>query len=164
MLENESFLFEKFLQKSEYCVSGFSLGAIEALEYVYNNENRVDLIQLFSPAFFHDKDETFKTSQIKSFEKNEALYTKIFLKNISYPSKIDLKQYYKKDSLDRLKFLLNYRFRVELLESLRSRGIKIELYVGLKDKIIDPINCQLFFQDFATITEIKEGGHILWRD
>ncbi|RUM67300.1 MAG: alpha/beta hydrolase [Sulfurospirillum sp.] len=164
MLENESFLFDRFLSRSEYCVAGFSLGAIEALEYAIGTNKRVDRLLLFSPAFFQDKDELFKTSQIKAFKKNEKLYQEIFFKNISHPSKMDLSSYYKKDTVERLKYLLNYQYSKKILKSLESRGVKLEVFIGLKDKIIDPVNTTNFFQEFATITQIKEGGHILWID
>jgi len=164
MLKNESFLFDRFLKKSSYSVAGFSLGAIEALEFVSSSKDRVDLIQLFSPAFFQDKDESFKNGQISAFLKNESLYKEIFFKNIAYPSSLDLSDYYKKESVDRLKYLLNYRYLPHIFDDLKIRGVEIEVYLGSLDKIIDPIKTKSFFQEFATIIEIKRGGHILWID
>ena len=164
MLKNESFLFDRFLNRSSYSVAGFSLGAIEALEFVLSSKNRVDLIQLFSPAFFQDKDESFKNGQINAFLKNERLYKEIFFKNIAYPFTLDLSDHYKKESVDRLRYLLNYHYLPSMFDNLKSRGVKIEVYLGSLDKIIDPIKAKSFFQQFATIIEIKRGGHILWID
>ena len=51
-LNGEKELFKEYLIDSEFSVAGFSYGAIEAFEYVYNGKDRVDRLILLSPAFF----------------------------------------------------------------------------------------------------------------
>jgi len=49
MFKNEKKCFKEFLKDSQFTVSGFSLGAILAFEYVLANPNkRIDILQLFS--------------------------------------------------------------------------------------------------------------------
>lgn len=57
-LQNESYLFDSFIKNSDYTVCGFSYGAIKAFEYTIKqieNGNRIDTLQLLSPAFFRVK-------------------------------------------------------------------------------------------------------------
>ena len=61
-LQNESHFFDSFILKSDYCVCGFSYGAIKALRYAkeqLENRQRIDTLQLFSPAFFQTKTQKF---------------------------------------------------------------------------------------------------------
>jgi len=160
-LENESELFDEFLDRSDYSVAGFSLGVIKALEFVNECENRVDKLQLFSPAFFQDKDEKYKRVQLLHFRKDEKSYIENFLKNIAYPSTVDMKNYYKKDTIDELKKLLEYRYDIDMLNSIIKRGIKIEVYIGVDDKIVDHKKVEDFFKQFATIYILKNRGHTI---
>ena len=93
-LEGESSVFDEYLKKGDYRVSGFSLGAIEAFEYSLNSSDRIDTLQFFSPAFFQDRSEKFKRLQTLSYKKDQTSYEEQFLKNISYPSSIDMKKYF----------------------------------------------------------------------
>jgi predicted esterase len=68
--QNEQILFENFLLKNDFTVAGFSYGAIRAFEYALKNRHRIDTLQLFSPAFFQDKSESFKKLQLLAFQKN----------------------------------------------------------------------------------------------
>jgi len=80
-LQNEEYLFEPFLKKGEYTVSGFSYGAIKALNTVIKaleDKKRVDTLQLLSPAFFQSKPEKFKRVQLMSYKKNTAVYLEQF--------------------------------------------------------------------------------------
>jgi len=80
-LKNEQELFSEYLIKNEFAVGGFSYGAIKAFEYVLNSKNRVDTLQLFSPANFSDKDKKFKKITTYSLsKKSKTLYTKFFKK------------------------------------------------------------------------------------
>jgi hypothetical protein len=158
----EEKLFKEYLNKSEYSVSGFSLGAIRAFKYVLNTTNRVDTLQLFSPAFFQEKDEKFKRLQTISYKKNSKAYEKQFLENIAYPSTCDMRKYFKQDTLESLQELLEFKWEANELKLIRERGINIEVYLGEKDKIIDSKNAYDFFKEYATVYFIKEGGHILW--
>ncbi len=161
-LQGEEELFERFLYRSEFTVAGFSKGAIEAIELVLNSKNRVDSLQLFSPAFFQDKDERFKRAQLLHFKKDRESYIKNFLKNVAYPSKIELDRYYREGSYDELKMLLEYRYKKEDLQKIGDRGVLIEVYVADDDIIVDANTVVEFFKDFATIYRQKRGGHTLW--
>ena len=55
-LKGEKELFKEYIIENDFTVSGFSYGAQKAVEYVLSTDNRVDLLQLFSPAFFNKKD------------------------------------------------------------------------------------------------------------
>ena len=58
--ENESEIFDEYLEINDFTVSGFSYGAIKAFEEVLASNKRVDKLQLFSPAFFQSFDKKFK--------------------------------------------------------------------------------------------------------
>ncbi|WP_238593468.1 hypothetical protein [Sulfurospirillum diekertiae] len=72
-LANEQELFSSYLNQSDFTVAGFSYGAIKAFEYTLTCKERIDTLQLFSPAFFEDKDAKFKKLQTLSFSKNSEL-------------------------------------------------------------------------------------------
>ncbi|MCH9813944.1 MAG: pimelyl-ACP methyl ester esterase BioV [Epsilonproteobacteria bacterium] len=160
-LHNEADLFATYHDSSEYCVSGFSLGAIEAFEYLSNTKKRLDKLQLFSPAFFQNKRDKFKRLQTISYQKDQKNYEETFLKNIAYPSDIDMHCYFKKDDLRALEKLLNFVWKPEALETLIKRGVEIEVYLGSEDKIIDVEAAYDFFKPYATLYLLKQRGHIL---
>ncbi len=158
---HEAQLFKKLLAEGDFVVAGFSKGAIEACEYVADTQARVDLLQLFSPAYFMNKTDAFKKAQEEAYRKNPQLYLKRFLKNVAYPSRIDLQPWLCAEEPDTLAWLMHYRWDQALLENIVHRGVCIEVYLGGKDKIIDPEATKAFFQPYATVYTIKEGGHIL---
>ncbi|QDF28762.1 pimelyl-ACP methyl ester esterase BioV [Halarcobacter anaerophilus] len=160
-LENEKELFKEYLCEKSLCIAGFSYGAIKAFEYVYNSDTRVDLLQLFSPAFFQTMDKKTKRLQLMFFKKDKDEYIKNFLENVSFPSNIEMEKYFKEGTSLELEELLNYIWDKEKLQKLVDRGIKIEVFLGQKDKIIDSKGAKEFFKDFATVYYIKEKGHIL---
>ncbi|MBE0492031.1 MAG: pimelyl-ACP methyl ester esterase BioV [Sulfurospirillum sp.] len=160
-LRDESDLFDAFTCKSEFCVVGFSYGAIKALEYALHVNTRIDKIQLISPAFFQDKEEKFKKLQTLYFAKDPQKYSEDFLKNIAYPSKILIEKYFHMQSIEELRELLYYEWEGQKLECLRAKGIEIELFIGEKDKIIDPLKVKEFFQPYSTVYFIKNVGHAL---
>lgn len=160
-LKDESELFEEFTCKSELSVCGFSYGAIKAFEYTLRCEERIDTLQLFSPAFFMDKDEKFKKLQTLYFQKDSNAYCNNFLENVTYSSNVVMKKYFAQGSLEELKELLYYTWQNEDLKKLCERGVKIEVYLGEKDKIIDSHHVKDFFKPYATIYTIKDVGHIL---
>ncbi|NCB14181.1 MAG: alpha/beta hydrolase, partial [Erysipelotrichia bacterium] len=47
------------------------------------------------------------------------------------------------------------------LQNLIDKGVKIEVYLGANDKIIEASIAQEFFKKFATVYYIKEKGHLL---
>ena len=160
-LENEKEIFNDYIIENDFAVSGFSYGAIKAFEEVLNSSKRVDLLQLFSPAFFQTQDKKFKRMQLMFFNKNADEYCKNFLENIAYPSTINMNDYFKEGSYEELDELLNYVWDEEKLQALVDRGTKIEIYLGSEDKIIDSNKAKDFFVKYATIYYIKNVGHIL---
>lgn len=157
-LKGESELFNSFTCRGDFCVIGFSYGAQKALEYVFTCKDRIDKIQLISPAFFMDKSEKYKKLQTIHFRKDSDLYCKNFLSNVT---KKDISNYFQKGSLEELKELLFYDWDREKLIKINKLGIDIEVYLGEKDKIIDSQQAKNFFQEFATIYYIKDKGHLL---
>lgn len=160
-LQNEEELFRPYLKNSIYTVAGFSRGAIYALEFALQSDVRIDTLQLISPAFFMDQDEAYKKAQLHYFKKNPQLYMRQFLKNIAYPHSIDLSSYTEMEDTEALAYLLYYQWKEEDLQRLRQKGIFLEIYLGERDKIINSLNAKKFFQPYAEIYFIKEGGHIL---
>lgn len=160
-LANEQELFAPYLIQSDFTVAGFSYGAIKALEYAIAHQERIDTLQLFSPAFFHDKDAKFKKLQTLSFSKNSAAYTQNFMQNIVYPSSFDIQPFFKQGILEELNELLHYAWNEERLRALKERGINIEVYVGEQDAIINAMAVKDFFVPYATVYYFKRVGHIL---
>ncbi len=159
--QNEQELFDNFLVKNDFTVAGFSYGAIKAFEESYNCFGRVDLLQLFSPAFFQDRDDRFKKLQITAFKKNSGKYMDNFYKNAIYPSTKLLQKYKKNPNIKDLEELLYYDWDDVKLEALLRRGVNIEVYLGKYDKITDTKKVLEFFRNFATIYFLNKGGHIL---
>ena len=160
-LANEQELFTPYLNQSDFTVAGFSYGAIKAFEYAFTCNERVDTLQLFSPAFFGDKDAKFKKLQTLSFSKNSDLYTQNFMQSCVYPSTFDIQHFFKQGSLEELSELLNYTWDEERLQALKERGVNIEVYVGESDTIINSLHVKDFFVPFASVYYLKRVGHIL---
>jgi hypothetical protein len=160
-LKNESELFDEFIIKNDFTVSGFSYGAIKAFEEVLSTNSRVDKLQLFSPAFFQTKDKKFKRMQLMFYKKDEDAYCNNFLENISYPSNIDCNKYFKQGTYLELEELIYYEWNEDKLEALMNKGVKIEVFLGFEDKIIDSEKAKDFFMKYATVYFIKDVGHIL---
>lgn len=160
-LKDEKELFNEYLIENNFTVSGFSYGAIKAFEYVLNTDKRVDILQLFSPAFFQTQDKRFKRTQLMFFKKDENSYCENFLENIAFPSKFNMSKYFQKGTLEELDELINYTWDETLFQSIVDKEIKIEVYLGVEDKIIDANKACEFFKQFATVYYIKNKGHIL---
>jgi len=160
-LEKEEELFSEYSLKNDFTVAGFSYGAQRAFDYVINTNDRVDLLQLFSPAFFQNKDKKYKRMQVMYFKKDPLKYSDNFLSNSIYPSAHDLQKYFTQGSYEDLETLLNYHWSETKLELLLSKGVKIEVFLGCEDKIIDALETKKFFQKYANVYMIKNAGHIL---
>jgi len=159
-LDNEENLFDEYREKSDFIVAGFSYGAIKALEYVLNTDNRVDKLQLFSPAYFNDKDKKYKRMQLIYFKKDAELYCSNFLKNASFTSE-HIKKYFKMGTYEELEELLTYEWSHKKMGILKEKNITLEIYLGDEDKIINAQNALEFFRDFGEVYYIKNKGHIL---
>lgn len=160
-LKNEKELFSEYLIENDFTLSGFSYGAIKAFEEVLSTNKRVDLLQLFSPSFFQDKDKKYKRMQLMFFKKDEIAYCSNFLENIASPKSLDTTPYFTFGTYEELEELLTYEWSEKKLQQVLDKGIKIEVYLGSEDKIIDSVKAKEFFKDFATVYYIKQKGHIL---
>ncbi len=160
-LKNEEILFKDYLIDNDFTVAGFSYGAIKAFEEVYNSTIRVDRLILLSPAFFQNHKKSFIRTQLRYFKSNRDSYLKEFLKNIAYPSAIDLTQYISNGTIDELEDLLLYRWSEERLLELIQRGVTLEVFIGGMDKIIDSEMVFNFFSKITTTYLLKDKGHIL---
>jgi hypothetical protein len=159
-LKNEKELFSDFLIENDFTISGFSYGAIKAFEYGLESNNRIDKLQLFSPAFFNDKNDKFKRLQMMFFSKDSNEYAKNFLSNCGFDEELS-KKYFTLGSSKELNELLYYMWDEKKLQSLKDRGVFIEIYLGGKDSIINPqIACD-FFKEFGEVYFIKDASHIL---
>ncbi len=159
--KNESEIFSEYLESNDFTVCGFSYGAIKAFEEVLNSDLRVDKLQLFSPAFFQNYDDKFKRTQLMYFKKDANAYVETFLQNVIYPSNLDISKYFELGTSEQLEELLNYNWSEEKLQEVVEKGVKIEVYLGGIDKIIDSSKAKDFFKNFATVYYIKEKGHLL---
>jgi hypothetical protein len=162
-LKNEAYLFDEYIKKSEYSVCGFSYGAIAALRMtieMLNAGKRVDALQLFSPAFFQTKDEKFKRVQMLTHSKNRLEYMKHFIDSCFYPYEKKIVEF-KKTTRDELSELLNYKYNIEDLKKIEESGVKIEVYLGGEDMIIDVQGAKDFFIEIATVSYIKSANHFL---
>ena len=162
-LSNEDGYFDDYIDKSKYSISGFSYGSIfackEVLEYL-NNSKRVDTLQLFSPVFFQNKSDKFKRLQTMSYKKDKEEYLEHFIKSCFLP--------YKEKSLERIEStseeldeLLRYEWDIKELQYIQNSGVKIEVYLGGEDKIIDVLGAKEFFLPISTVTYIKDANHFL---
>ena len=162
-LKNDGHFFKEYIHDSDYSVCGFSYGATKALKYVKEqlmDSKRVDTLQLFSPVFFQTKSQEFKKTQILGFKKDRKSYMEEFVKAAFYPHpKRDLEHY--DANLDELEELLNYVWDAKELQFLVSKGVKLEVYLGGEDKIIDVNGAREFFLKAATVTYIKNANHFL---
>jgi hypothetical protein len=122
-LEGEKELFKEYIVENDYTVAGFSYGGQKAFEYVSETENRVDLLQLFSPAFFNDKDTKYKRMQLMFFKKDTKQYCDNFLSNCGL-DKDSIDKYFKQGSFEELDELLHYVWDEEKLRKLIEKKNK----------------------------------------
>ena len=159
-LKGEQELLDSYIVDNDFTISGFSYGAIKALEYTIKIDKRVDKLQLFSPAYFNDKDKKYKRMQLLYFTKDSKKYCTNFLKNSGF-SDLQSKKYFQQGSYDELNELLNYQWTEEKMQNLVDKNIKLEVYLGSNDKIIDPHKALNFFREFGEVYFIKNSSHIL---
>ena len=160
-LQNEEELFKDFTIESDLCVAGFSYGAQKAFEYVYNSKERIDRLILLSPAFFQTQKPSFIRTQLRYFKAGQEAYVKQFLQNVTFPSNLDLSNYLKVGTREDLEELLTYTWEKEKIEEVLDRGITIEVFLGIEDKIIDAQVVFNFFSPLSTTYFMKDMGHIL---
>ncbi len=162
-LIREEYLFDKYLDNSAYCISGFSYGAIKAFKEVQKcleSGKRVDTLQLLSPAFFQTNSTKFKRLQKLAYSKNRLEYMKQFIDSCFKPYEKKIIEY-KKSTKEELDELLNYIWDLHELQKLVDKGVKIEVYLGSFDAIIDAHGAKEFFLQVSTVTYIKNANHFL---
>jgi len=151
-LKGEEELFAEYLQECEFCVAGFSFGAQKALEYALYSKKRVDKLQLFSPAFFSYSKKAVDIN-LHAFEKNKDAYIKNFLTKAGLYDK----KYLCSCTKDELVSLFTFDWeKISLL-----KGVKIEIFIGEFDKIIDSKKAYGFFKNYADVYLIKKANHFL---
>lgn len=164
-LKNDQRFFEPLLKKSDYCVAGFSYGAIKALEYtesLLRASKRVDTLQLFSPAFFQTKSLQFQKLQLRGYQKDEDLYLKNFI-HACFAPYAEEKISHTSHTIEQLQELLSYKWNLDTLCEISSQGVRIEVYLGSEDRIIDAKGAHEFFKEVATVTLFNGANHFLQR-
>lgn len=162
-LQHEKEQFTQYLVESTYCIAGFSYGAQQAFEYVYNAKTRIDRLILLSPAFFQTEKSSFIRTQLRYFEAGQEAYIKQFLANVAYPSRLDLSNYLKVGKKEELEALLTYTWDNKKIKEVLDRGTTIEVFLGQDDKIIDAQKAFEFFAPLITTYLMKNVGHVLKR-
>jgi len=94
------------------------------------------------------------------FKKDSQTYSDNFLANCGFSKELAMK-YFQEGTYKELEELLSYEWDKEKLQKLIDKNIKIEIYLGSDDKIIDANVALEFFKQFGEVYFIKEKGHIL---
>ena len=162
-LKDDSSFFSKYLKQGGYNVAGFSYGAIKAFEYALSCKERVDTLQLFSPAFFQTKPESFKRVQKMAYKKDNEKYLSHFIKGCFEPHELKNTLHVSTKESE-LEELLSYEWDSEKLKDIKACGVQIEVYLGSEDKIIDVAAAKEFFLPFATTYVINGANHFLQID
>lgn len=162
--ENEKGLFTPLIElEGEYTLNGFSYGAIlafkEALKAIQNRQ-RVQVLNLFSPAFFQDRKPSFLKAQILGFKKDSQTYIQNFLSLCGNPPPC----YFKKGTLEELEELLFFQWREEELSFLQKKGVQINVFIGGKDLILSPEATMRFFAPYCVVYFYKALNHCLQHD
>jgi esterase/lipase len=154
---DERELFGEYLDEGEFCVAGFSYGAQKALIDAVHTHKRVDKLQLISPAFFTFNQKAINL-QLKSFQTNKQNYIQTFLTNVIYPTNRDISKYIDECEYEQLEELFSFNWN--LIHHLDKR-IKLEVFIGEKDKIINVKQAVKFFKSFGEVYVLKDKGHLL---
>jgi len=160
-LKAEEEFFSNYLIDSDYAIAGFSHGSQRALEYAYNSQERIDRLTLISPAFFQNHKKSFVKTQLRYFKSDKKAYQKEFLKNVVYPSTISLDKHIVEGTYEELDDLLSYVWQEEKIKALIKKGIKIEVFMGDSDKIVDAEKSFEFFSKLVPVYLLKGKGHLL---
>lgn len=159
-LKNDALFFDAWLDRRQYTVAGFSYGAIKAVEYVDASTHRIDRLQLFSPAYFCNKNEAFRRLQLRGFDRDPQTYIQRFLQRCFSPYPVQAIEE-RTDKRSDLENLLTYSWPVSVLEALRERQIDIEIHFGEKDAVIDADAAYQYFLPYATIYWHNRANHFL---
>lgn len=159
--QNERELFASFADlDAKYTLSGFSYGAIKAFQNArecIQNGRRIQTLNLFSPAFFQDRDLHFLNTQIAIFKRNPQKYIHHFLTLCENPHK----QYTKEGKLQELEELLFFQWDQEELDFLQRSGVHINVFIGGRDRILNSEHVMEFFSPFCVTYLYKNLNHRL---
>lgn len=162
--QNEKELFAPLAQlEGPYTLNGFSYGAILAFKEALNatqNHQRVQVLNLFSPAFFQERKPSFLKAQILGFKKDPQSYIQNFLSLCGNPPSC----YFKKGTLEELKELLFFKWKEEELSFLQEKGVQINVFIGGKDLILSPEATMRFFAPYSVVYCFKSFNHCLQHD
>jgi len=158
-LNGEEGLFDEFLPSFGEYVAGFSYGSIAALRFAAQNKEVTKLI-LLSPAYYTHKSADFKEAQIAAFEADPALYRLKLLKKSGLREE-EGKRYGALGTSAQLRELLYFDWSASEIVSLFERGVKIEVFIGGNDRVVEPEASAEFFRRYATVYYLKNKNHIL---
>jgi len=164
-LKNEKALFSEYLEEKEFTVAGFSYGAQKAVDFALSSNQRIDKLQLLSPAFF-DYNEKIININLRAFRKDKNSYIKNFLTKAGInkwkmengkwkmeEKGIEINEC-NEDDLIKL-------FTFEWEKIAKIKDIKIEVFLGKNDKIIALKKAEEFFRNYADVYLIKNKNHFL---
>ncbi|MCK9374449.1 MAG: pimelyl-ACP methyl ester esterase BioV [Sulfuricurvum sp.] len=158
---NDHPFFTPFFKRSDYTVAGFSYGAIKAARYAAGAEERIDTLQLFSPAFFQTKKESFRRLQMGAYLNDPIGYTGKFIESCFAPCPVGEVALDPDANEHQLRELLYFVWDDTLMQTIKTKGIRIEVYLGLEDRVIDVAGAREFFIPYATVTSINRANHFL---
>jgi len=148
----EKELFREYLEEGQFMVAGFSYGAQKALDYVLTSRERVDKLQLLSPAFFNYPQKIIDLN-LKAFQKDKKKYIENFIKKAGFFNE----KYICECSLNELEYL--FTFNWEKIKEVKN--VKIEIFLGEFDKIIALKKAYDFFKNYGDVYLIKKANHFL---
>ncbi|ANV97400.1 hypothetical protein BBW65_00560 [Helicobacter enhydrae] len=159
--QNEGVLFEHLANlQMPYSFSGFSYGSILAFRATLQslkNHQRVQKLNLFSPAFFQNQSPAFLRMQILGYKQNPQNYIKKFLDLCHF----NHQNFLKIGTLEELQDLLYFQWNPKDLEWLVAQGVEIEVFLGAKDQVICAESVRRFFTPFAQIRIYANHSHCL---
>lgn len=155
----EEEIFHEYLPAFGSYVCGFSYGAIGALKYALKEQSVKNLI-LLSPAYYAHQEDAFKEAQLAAFESDKELYRLKLLKKSGFDER-ECELYAKEGAYEELLELLYFDWNTARLEMLADRGVKIEVFIGSADGIVEPEASAEFFGHFAKVYTLENKNHIL---
>jgi len=158
-LHGEERLFDSYLPAFGDFMAGFSYGSIDATKRAIEDKSVKSLI-LLSPAYYSHKDEEFKKAQLCAFEADPALYKLKLLKKSGLKEE-EGELYGRDGTADELKDLLFFDWSSVGLSELADRGVRIEVFIGSNDRVVEPEASAEFFGQFAKIYMLENKNHIL---
>lgn len=149
--------------QGRYTLNGFSYGAILAFKETLKalkQRQRVQILNLFSPAFFQERKPSFLKAQILGFKHQQQNYIKNFIALCGNPKAC----YFKQGTLEELKELLFFQWKVEDLQFMQEKGVQINVFLGGNDLILSPQDVANFFAPYAVVYFYKTFNHCLQND